>query len=75
MPIYEYRCRTCGRVMEVLQSMGSTEAGQPCNQCGGNQLEKCLSVMAPARQTDGGPPCGTGSSLPTGCGGCCSGCH
>ncbi|HWR40192.1 MAG TPA: FmdB family zinc ribbon protein [Patescibacteria group bacterium] len=75
MPIYEYRCYDCGQLIEVLQPVGSSEAGHPCSQCGGVRLEKCLSVMAPPRQTEGGPPCGTGSGAPAGCGGCCGGCQ
>ena len=75
MPIYEYRCNDCGQMTEVLQPMGSSEAGVPCRQCGGTRLEKRLSVTAPPRPVDGGPPCGSASGAPSGCGGCCSGCH
>ena len=75
MPIYEYQCEACGKVLELLQRMGSTEAGEPCPVCGGTSLQRCLSVPAPARLASGGTPCGTGSGAPGGCGGGCSGCQ
>lgn len=74
MPIYEYRCCECGGVVELLQTMGADSAGRSCPSCGG-QLERCLSVTAPARVTEGGPPCGSGSGAPGGCGGCCGACQ
>lgn len=75
VPIYEYQCQECGKTVEKLQKMGSESAGGNCPQCGGNQLKRCLSVPAPARLSDGGPPCGTGSGAVGGCGGCCGNCH
>ena len=34
MPLYEYRCRTCGNSLEEVQSMGAGPPG-PCPVCGG----------------------------------------
>ena len=34
MPVYEYRCRTCGAGLEEVQPMGSDPPG-PCPSCGG----------------------------------------
>ncbi len=34
MPIYEYRCRSCGTAREEIQPMGSPAPG-PCAKCGG----------------------------------------
>jgi putative FmdB family regulatory protein len=34
MPLYEYRCRSCGRHIEELQKMGAGPPG-PCPGCGG----------------------------------------
>jgi putative FmdB family regulatory protein len=34
MPVYEYRCRSCGRTVEELQPMGAAAPG-PCEACGG----------------------------------------
>jgi len=33
MPIYEYRCRSCGTVREEIQPMGAPPPG-PCPVCG-----------------------------------------
>ena len=56
MPMYEYACANCGAVVELLQKMGVSEAGVPCPACGGADLKKKLSVSAPARKVEGGPP-------------------
>ena len=34
MPIYAYRCKTCGHELEEMQPMGSGPPG-PCPECGG----------------------------------------
>ena len=34
MPVYEYRCRSCGATSEEIQPMGSSAPG-PCKVCGG----------------------------------------
>ena len=34
MPVYEYRCRTCGSRLEEIQPMGAPPPG-PCPRCGG----------------------------------------
>jgi putative FmdB family regulatory protein len=34
VPIYEYRCRSCGASVEEVQPMGSGPPG-PCPSCGG----------------------------------------
>ena len=41
MPIYEYRCRKCGRTMEVIQRMGAGPL-RKCRSCSG-RLEKMVS--------------------------------
>lgn len=42
MPIYEYRCQSCGRHMEALQRM-SEPALRVCKHCGAEALEKLVS--------------------------------
>lgn len=44
MPIYEYRCRDCGHVTEVLEST-ERAAEHACGKCGGPHLEKILSTF------------------------------
>jgi putative FmdB family regulatory protein len=34
VPVYEYRCSSCGRTLEEIQPMGSGPPG-PCPECGG----------------------------------------
>lgn len=41
MPIYEYKCQSCEKVVEVLQQM-SDKPLKKCQTCGGS-LEKLLS--------------------------------
>jgi len=49
MPLYEYRCLSCGERIEVLQHVGDPPLTR-CNRCEG-QLEKVIS--APALQFKG----------------------
>lgn len=75
MPIYEYSCKKCGKVMELLQKVGTQSAGVPCPACGADTLTKVLSVTAPAKMA--GQPvtaCDIAKQRGT-CGGCCSGGH
>jgi len=43
MPIYEYRCESCGHDMEVLQKM-SDEPLTVCPECGKPALKKLISA-------------------------------
>lgn len=43
MPLFEYECKGCGRKFEFLKR--GDEAPR-CPACGGEQVEKCLSVFA-----------------------------
>ncbi len=49
MPLYEYECRGCGDVSEVIQRMSDAPLST-CDECGG-ELKKLLS--APAFQFKG----------------------
>lgn len=70
MPIYEYRCPSCGNRFEVLQRMGQGADGLACPRCGAQGVEKQLSTFATgssqgsARSAPaagcGAPGCGTG---------------
>jgi putative FmdB family regulatory protein len=42
MPIYEYRCTSCGERFEFYQSL-STKPAPPCPQCGSADVERLLS--------------------------------
>ncbi len=73
MPIYEYRCRDCGKTLEALRRMGQGPEGLNCASCGGANLVQKLSVFATtssASSSPGGPaPCGAPHRCPPG------GCH
>ncbi len=43
MPIYEYACKSCGHVFDVLQKMDAA-ALVDCPECGKPQLKKLLSA-------------------------------
>jgi putative FmdB family regulatory protein len=49
MPLYEYRCASCGELMEALQRVGAAPLSE-CPRCGG-ALERIAS--APALQFKG----------------------
>jgi putative FmdB family regulatory protein len=41
VPIYDYKCRTCGRQFEELVKLGQTP---DCPSCGGRDLERLVSL-------------------------------
>jgi putative FmdB family regulatory protein len=47
MPLYDFKCRACGRVFEELVRLGETPN---CPACSGNDLERLVSI--PAVSTD-----------------------
>jgi putative FmdB family regulatory protein len=73
MPIYDYKCRACGKVTEIFNP-GYDEQNTPtCPDCGSRNLERVLSApvllknAAPSGKTCCGreercekPPCSTG---------------
>ena len=56
MPIYEYKCRSCGQVSEVLVH-GSDAGNSVCPGCGSHDLERLLS--APSLVMEKGKPSGS----------------
>jgi len=62
MPIFEYQCKECGQVMEVLQ-LGTSPEKLTCKKCGSDRLEKLLSSFSSHSEGDTGPSDG---SCPTG---------
>jgi putative FmdB family regulatory protein len=77
VPIYEYICRNCGKIVELLQPMGQNQAGQNCPVCGSADLVKKISAANINRESRGGQAeaglcCGR-NERPSSCvpGGCC----
>jgi putative FmdB family regulatory protein len=46
MPIYEYRCRKCGKRFSVLTLRVSEKAHPRCDKCGGRQADRLMSRFA-----------------------------
>ena len=44
MPIYEYRCNTCGYELEVMQKLSDPELSG-CPSCGRPELKKLISAV------------------------------
>ncbi|MFH1436867.1 MAG: zinc ribbon domain-containing protein [Pseudomonadota bacterium] len=44
MPIYEYKCNTCGRISEFLVSGKEPAGSAQCPSCGGRRMERVLSA-------------------------------
>ncbi len=50
MPIYDYRCKDCNKTFDLLIRSDTVAA---CPECGSQQLEKLVSVLAPHGKTAG----------------------
>jgi putative FmdB family regulatory protein len=61
MPIYEYRCSSCGTEFEKLVRASDVPE---CPSCNGHKLDKKLSVFATSSQEP------TGGGLPDACASC-----
>jgi putative FmdB family regulatory protein len=68
VPLYEFRCRTCGDTFELRRSMAESDAPAPCP--GGHhdtvKLLPLVAVGGRASAAPGTPPATIG-------GGCCGG--
>ncbi|TMQ72570.1 MAG: zinc ribbon domain-containing protein [Candidatus Eisenbacteria bacterium] len=61
MPIFEYRCTSCGERYETLVSRAE-RATPRCPRCGGAQAERLISTFAVGRARPAAPtpgPCGS----------------
>lgn len=48
MPLYDYRCNDCNKTFELLIKISESPV---CPTCGGQNLEKLVSLPAPPGQT------------------------
>ncbi|MEK7407910.1 MAG: zinc ribbon domain-containing protein [Acidobacteriota bacterium] len=46
MPLYEYRCSTCGQVFELLRRFSDADRDLVCPQCQSEEIERLLSAFA-----------------------------
>ena len=50
MPIYEYRCKDCGRITNVfVRTVTSTVPEPTCEHCGSASVDRAISKFAVAR--------------------------
>lgn len=49
MPLYEYRCRSCGADFEVMRARQLMDAAVACPACASTSSTRKLSVFAPLR--------------------------
>jgi putative FmdB family regulatory protein len=46
MPLYEYRCRKCGKQFELLRRMADADRDLVCPECRSEEVERLLSTFA-----------------------------
>jgi putative FmdB family regulatory protein len=63
MPIYEYRCQSCGHVYEEFVRFGD-DPELKCPECGGLEASKVVSLFGSAGS---GATSGTSASAPAAC--------
>lgn len=64
MPLYEYKCKDCGEVFGILQTMDADKSGVECKKCKSNNTERIISCFAQSSGSSDMPSCTSGS--------CCS---
>lgn len=52
MPIYEYRCRSCRRRVQILTLRVSESPEEVCQHCGGTELDRLMSRFAMPRSEE-----------------------
>lgn len=46
MPLYEYQCRRCGKVFEMLRRIKDTDNDLECPNCHSHKVERQFSTFA-----------------------------
>jgi len=72
MPIYEYVCLDCKKEYEILRSINDADQPMACNECGGENVKRKLSLFC--AQSGGRAVSGTGGGCSSCQGGNCSSC-
>jgi putative FmdB family regulatory protein len=62
MPMYEYRCTTCGTVFEQLRRLSEADKDVACPACESSSAERLISGFATSgsASASGGGGCGSG---------------
>lgn len=72
MPIYEYICLDCKTETEILRSFNEADQSIDCDDCGGENVKRKLSVFY--AQSGGSTISGAGGGCSSCAGGNCSSC-
>jgi putative FmdB family regulatory protein len=48
MPLYEYHCRNCGKIFELLRRMQDADSDVECPRCHAEKIERQFSTFATA---------------------------
>ncbi|MBW2059007.1 MAG: zinc ribbon domain-containing protein [Deltaproteobacteria bacterium] len=60
MPIYEYRCKACGHVFEMIRGISDKDEEVVCPECRRMEAEKLLSLFSSSGTASQGSSCGPG---------------
>ena len=58
MPLYEYKCKECGEISEILVGSVPSDAELKCESCNSSKVERILSVPASPVIKGSSPPAG-----------------
>lgn len=72
MPIYEYICLDCKKEYEILRSFNESDQPFECDECGGENVKRKLSVFY--AQSGGSTISGVGGGCSSCAGGDCGTC-
>lgn len=45
MPVYEYKCKTCGEKFEITRGIKEEETGVRCPRCGSSDAKRSFSLF------------------------------
>jgi putative FmdB family regulatory protein len=56
MPIFEYQCKDCGKVIEIFHQRAGEDSLPVCSSCGSTNLIKLLSAPGMVKTGDASSP-------------------
>lgn len=66
MPIYEYNCKDCGQIFEILTTSRSNAEPPACRHCQSTRVNKIISAGS-FRSASGGAPSPPAAAAGCGC--------